>query len=251
MKSPKAVYFITEQDQYRGPEPAFYDKSCYAWVQVLEDNWEIIREEMAAFISGNEKIELSSTNPPYLSDPKAWKNIYFLNFMWAYHHNIKRFPKTYALLKSIPNLTFAEFTVLEPHSRILPHIGETNATIRGHLGISIPYPYPAMGIHVGDEEVGWENGKAVLFSDACVHHVWNNSDKRRFVLVFDVIRDEFASKKTWVCAQSLGALTVKWFAEYNTFFNRLPRSIKQVFFGLFSICWLLYLPIQRRIQFLP
>ncbi len=247
----KAVYFITEEDQYDGPEPAFYDTSNYAWVKTLEDNWEIIREEMSAYINGEEAIKLSSSNPPYLSNPNAWKNVYFFNFMWQYHSNCKRFPKTYALLKSIPNLTFAEFTVLEPTSKILPHIGETNATIRGHLGIEIPYPYPKMGIHVGTEEKGWENGKAVLFSDACVHYVWNQSDKRRFVLVFDVIRDEFKSKKTWVCAQSLGALTVKWFAAYSSIFNKLPRALKRIAFYGFSTAWFFYLPIQKRLSFLP
>ena len=171
--------------------------------------------------------------------------------MWKYHANCTKFPKTYALLKSVPNLTFAEFTVLEPHSKILPHIGETNATIRGHLGIEIPYSYPKMGIHVGDQEVGWENGKAVLFSDACVHYVWNDSDKRRFVLVFDVIKDEYSHKKTWICAQSLGALSVKWFAEKLSFVNHFPRPFKKVLFYLFSVCWYAYLPFQTRLSFLP
>lgn len=248
---PKAVFFISEQDQYYGPEPAFYNKSNYDWVQILEDNWEIIREEMLPFIEGYEPIKLSSSNPPYLSNPNAWKNVYFFNFMWKYHANCKRFPKTTALLKSIPNLTFAEFTVLEPHSKILPHIGETNATIRGHLGIEIPYAYPQMGIHVGNEEKGWENGKAILFSDSCIHYVWNDSDKRRFVLVFDVIKDEFCNRKTWVCAQSLGALTVKWFAEYVSIFNRSPKSFKKLLFYYFSACWFIYLPIQRCFSFLP
>ena len=130
--------------------------------------------------------------------------------MWQYHNNCRRFPKTYALLKSIPNLTFAEFTVLEPHSRVLPHIGETNTTIRGHLGISIPAKLPHADIRVGNEERIWEEGKVVIFSDCHRHTVWNDTNERRFVLVFDITRKEFASRKYWVNAQSLAALKIKF-----------------------------------------
>lgn len=244
----KPVYFLTEEDIYSGPEPFFYDKKKYAWVKQLEDNWKIIREEMLGIIDGKEEIKLTSSNPPYLSSPDAWKNIYFYNFMWQYHKNCKRFPKTFALLKSIPNLTFAEFTVLEPGSKILPHIGETNTTIRGHLGIEIPGKLPEMGIHVGDEERSWENGKVVLFSDAHRHYVWNNSNKRRFVLVFDVVRDEFASKKQWVCAQSLSALTIKWVDEHIAIFKKLPTPLLNFFHKLISVIWYIYIPLQNKLR---
>ena len=244
----QAVYFLTEEDQYDGPEPFFYDKKKYNWVKTLEENWHIIREEMLGIIDGKETITLSSTNPPYLSSPEAWKNIYFFNFMWKYHKNCKRFPKTYALLKSIPNLTFAEFTCLEPNSEILPHIGETNTTIRGHLGIEVPAPLPEMGIKVGNEKKGWENGKVVLFSDAHRHTVWNHSNKRRFVLVFDVIRDEFTGNNLWVCSQSLSALTIKWFDERVPFFKKLPSFLMSFFHFFFAILWFLYLPIQRNVR---
>jgi len=236
----KAVYFLSEDDVHLGSEPAFYDKADYNWVKTLEENWQIIRKEMLGFIEGNDEIKLTSSNPPYLSNPDAWKNVYFYNFLWKYHENCRKYPKTYALLKSIPNLTFAEFTVLEPNSRILPHIGETNTTIRGHLGIEVPYPHPQMGICVNNEERGWENGKVVLFSDSHIHHVWNNSDKRRFVLVFDVVKDE-----------SLGALTVKWFDEKFGVFKPFPRFISSFFHKIFSLVWYVYLPIQQKLSFLP
>ncbi|MEX0812891.1 MAG: aspartyl/asparaginyl beta-hydroxylase domain-containing protein [Chitinophagales bacterium] len=244
----KAVYFLTEEDQYKGSEPYFFDKEKFPWAKTLEDNWQIIRKEMLGIIDGKESISLSSTNPPYLSSPDAWKNIYFYNFMWKYHKNCERFPETYKLLKSIPNLTFAEFTVLEPGSKILPHIGETNTTIRGHLGIEIPGKLPEMGIHVGEQERAWENGKVVLFSDAHRHYVWNNSDKRRFVLVFDVVRDEFADNKLWVCAQCLSALSIKWVDEQVSFFKKLPSFLMHAFHKIIAVLWFIYLPLQRKLK---
>lgn len=247
MKS-HAVFFLNENAVYNGLEPYFYNPLEFDWVKILEDNWTIIRDEMQPIISGQTKIELSSPNPPYLSNPEAWKNIYFFNFMWQYHKNCKRFPKTYSLLKSVPNLTFAEFTVLEPHSQVLPHIGETNTTIRGHLGISIPDKLPVMGIKVGDESRSWEDGKVVLFSDCHNHKVWNNSDKRRFVLVFDITRDEFASRLYWVNAQSLSALTIKYIVTKIKIIERLPFWGLKFFHKIVASVWYVYLPFQRRFK---
>jgi aspartyl/asparaginyl beta-hydroxylase (cupin superfamily) len=241
----KAVFFLDENATYSGPEPYFYDKSEYAWVKVLEDNWHIIRDEFAPIIEGKQEIKLSSINPPYLSNPKAWKNIYFWNFMWQYHRNCRQFPKTYALLRSIPNLTFAEFTVLEPHSRVLPHIGETNTTIRGHLGISIPAGLPVAGIKVGDVEREWENGKVILFSDCHRHTVWNESNQRRFVLVFDITKNDFAHQKYWVSAQSLSALTLKYFDEKFNALKKLPLPFLNLLHRTIAVVWWFYLPLQR------
>ena len=211
----KAVFFLSEQDNYHGPEPFFFDPEDFEWVKKIESNWTVIREEFSPIIDGSKQITLSSPNPPYLSDPHAWKNIYFWNFMWQYHANCKRFPKTYTLLKSIPNLTFAEFTILEPHGRVLPHIGETNTIIRGHLGLSIPAQLPIAGIRVGNQEKSWEEGKVVLFSDCYKHTVWNDSDKRRVILIFDITKDEYMANKYWVNAQSLSALTFKFLLKSN------------------------------------
>lgn len=247
MKS-KAVFFLDENDHYDGPEPYFYDGQNYHWVKTLEDNWEVIKDEMKDIVDGRQEIKLSSINPPYLSRPNIWKNIYFFNFMWKYHQNCSKYPKTYALLNSIPELTFAEFTCLEPYSRILPHIGETNTTIRGHLAIVIPAPHPVMGIRVGNEERGWEEGKVVLFSDCHKHTVWNDSSKRRFVLVFDVTRPEFISKKYWVNAQSLSALTIKYVDEKVGLFKQMPKNLVNFFHQFISVMWFIYLPLQRSLR---
>jgi aspartyl/asparaginyl beta-hydroxylase (cupin superfamily) len=242
---PEAVFFLNETDDYEGSEPYFYDSAQFSWAKTLEDNWHIIRDEIQDVISGKTEITLSSPNPPYLSTPTGWKNIYFWNFMWQYHKNCIRYPKTYHFLKSIPNLTFAEITVLEPHAQILPHIGETNTTIRGHLGIKIPDTLPVMGIRVGNEERSWEEGKVVLFSDCHRHTVWNHSDERRFVLVFDITRDEFAHQKYWVSAQSLSALTIKYLVEKTNLFKLFPTYFFRLIHKVFAVLWYMYLPLQR------
>ncbi len=245
------LFFLDEQDTYAGNAPYFYNKDKYDWVNTLEKNYHIILEEFSPYIKGEKELESTSINPPYLSSKDAWQNVYFWNFMWKKHKNCKRFPKTYQLLKSIPNLTFAEVTALKPNARILPHIGETNITIRGHLGLKIPGAFPDLGIQVGDEKRGWEEGKVVLFSDAHRHTVWNDTEEKRFVLVFDVLKDEYAKHKYWMNAQCLGALTIKFFDEHINLFKKLPNFLLNFFHKFFSILWYIYLPVQRNISFLP
>jgi aspartyl/asparaginyl beta-hydroxylase (cupin superfamily) len=241
------MYFLRETDSYTGAAPLFYNPKDFDWAKTLEDNWGIISQEMANLITGNEQMSLSSPNPPYLSKPGVWKNIYFWNFMWQYHANCKLYPRTYNLLRSIPNLTFAEFTVLEPNSAILPHIGETNTTIRGHLAIEVPAPLPICGIKVGNEQRGYEQGKVLLFSDCHLHTVWNHSSSRRFVLVFDITKQEYAKNIYWVNAQCLGALSVKYLTAKMAVLNQLPDSLLRQFHLFFSVLWRAYLPLQRSV----
>lgn len=231
--------------------PEFFDNKELACVEILEKNWHIIRDEFSSYIDGKKELGQSSVNPPYLSDKGAWQNVYFWNFLWQKHANCKRFPKTYALLKSIPNLTFAEVTCLKANSKILPHIGETNVTMRGHLGLKIPKTLPEMGIQVGKQSKGWEEGKVILFSDAQRHHVWNDSNESRFVLVFDVLQDHYATKKYWMCAQALSSLTIKMSDEHIPFFKHLPKPLLFTFHYLFSALWRIYLPVQNKLRFLP
>lgn len=245
----KPIFFLTEEDVYNGNAPYFFNPKEYAFTVILEQNWKIITEEFSKIITGEESIEISSPNPPYLSNSEAWKNIYFFNFMWKYHNNCKKYPNTYKLLSSIPNLTFAEVTVLEGNSHILPHIGETNVTMRGHLGLKIPGGLPELGIQVGAEKKGWEEGKIVLFSDAHRHHVWNNSNQRRIVLVFDIIKEEYSDRKLWYCSQALSTLVIKAIDAKVSVFKRLPRKMLYCIHLFFSCAWYFYLPIQRSFGF--
>jgi aspartyl/asparaginyl beta-hydroxylase (cupin superfamily) len=240
-------YFLIEET-YTGKHDFFYNSLDFPGIKVLESNWQIIRDEIGKLISSEEEIDVKNLNPPYLSSPDAWKNLYFYNFGWKKHKNCERYPKTHALLKSVPNLVFGGITVLEPKSKVLPHNGETNTTIRCHLGLKIPAPYPVCGVRVGTEEQGWEEGRVMMFSDAHYHTTWNDSNERRFVLVFDIVRDEFANQKHMVCAKVLGALSLKMFYSKRPGLKKMPMPVIQAVHFAFSTFWYLYLPVQNRFK---
>jgi len=239
-------YFLKET-RYEGTHPKYYDPDKFSWVKDLEANYKSIVDEIEGLIAGGEEMP-PNLNPPYLSSPDAWRNFYFFNFRWYNHKNCLKYPKTFALIQSIPNVSFAGITVLEPHSKVLPHIGETNAIIRCHLGLRIPGQYLDCGIQVDDEQRGYYEGKMLMFSDAHMHTTWNNTEERRFMLILDVIQPQFADRGDWVCACSLAALTIKYFDERISLIKPLPDFILTVMLNAFAAVWFLFLPIQKRFR---
>src|SRR6185312_14098357 len=103
----------------------------------------------------------------------------------------KKCPTLFGLLNKIPGLTSVSFSRLAPNTTIPEHHGETNAIMRCHLGIEVPRTLPECGLRSGTETLGWAEGKWLFFNDAQHHSAWNNTDKRRIVLIIDVIRPEF------------------------------------------------------------
>lgn len=251
VKIESPLFFLTEDDIYDGQSPPYFDSAEVKGLDILENKWQLILAEFSAILNNESPISCSSPNPPYLSNPDAWKNVYFYNFMWKYHNNCKKFPVTYQILKEVPFLTFAEVTILEPDSDILPHIGETNTTMRGHLGLSIPGTLPDAGIEVNGEPAGWEEGKIVLFSDAHRHRVWNHTSGRRMVLVFDVIKKEYQHRTLWYCSQALSTLVIKGIDSRIPIIKRLPKVLQFGLHYFFSAAWWLYLPIQRKSSWFP
>jgi aspartyl/asparaginyl beta-hydroxylase (cupin superfamily) len=72
---------------------------------------------------------------------------------------------------------------LKPHTRIPPHTGVTNTRAIVHLPLIVP---ENCGFRVGGETREWHVGQAFAFDDTIEHEAWNDSDKYRAVLIFDV-----------------------------------------------------------------
>jgi hypothetical protein len=104
-------------------------------------------------------------------------------------------PRTMELARGLdlPRLSMISpslyFSVLEPGSRIEPHIGITNARVIAHLPLIVP---DDCGFRVGGETRTWESGKALVFDDMTTHEAWNDSDRIRVVLIADLWRPELS-----------------------------------------------------------
>lgn len=204
----------------------YYDKRGFEWTQLLESNWPVIKKELDDFLKNNNHRLVPYFNKEMVSTAKSWKALSFMFWSMPFKQNMKQCPRTMELLMKVPGIVSASISLLEPHTEIKPHKGDTNAIIRCHYGIDVPAPLPHCGFQVGDEQRSWEEGKLLLFNDAAKHFAWNNTGKRRLILLIDVIRPEFINKKNSICRTVLAALLWQYLTQKRSWLKRSPRGVK-------------------------
>ncbi|HVA98089.1 MAG TPA: aspartyl/asparaginyl beta-hydroxylase domain-containing protein [Bacteroidia bacterium] len=227
-------------------EKTFYNVSDFSWAKELEANWEIIKKEVIAYMQDPKNLH------PYfakdlMNEPEKWQT--FGLYAWGVcvsKKNCEACPETIKILEKIPTIISAGVSVMEPNAEIKPHFGDTNATVRCHLGLVVPAGLPEIGFHVGYEDRSWEEGKLLLFNDAAYHKAWNNTQARRVILLFDVMRPEFATQKRDVCATVLGILSWQFITLKLPFLRILPKIIQKPFCWLLSRFVLLYFSFLKR-----
>jgi ornithine lipid ester-linked acyl 2-hydroxylase len=161
--------------------------------QKLEDNWLKIREELLEILKMDGSIpkfhEVDSIQRLISAkDDIPWRTYGLRAFNDWLPENCSRAPFTTALLKELPNVTLAMFSILDAGKRIPPHFGFNKMVYRYHLALIVPTDGDCW-IRVGSERYRWKEGQGVLFDDTYVHEVWNNTTQRRVVLFLDVTRD--------------------------------------------------------------
>jgi aspartyl/asparaginyl beta-hydroxylase (cupin superfamily) len=75
------------------------------------------------------------------------------------------------------------FSVLQPKTRIPSHTGVSNTRLVVHLPLILP---PDCRFRVGNETRAWRDGEAWVFDDTIEHEAWNDSDRPRTILIFDI-----------------------------------------------------------------
>lgn len=165
----------------------FIDKAKFDFVEQLEANWQIIRNECRDL-------------PEAVFEPWVQREMYGDGWsvygLYAFGSKIngalEKCPQTAAILSEIPRLTTAGFSKLAPQTFIKPHVGWVTTVFRAHLGLIVPTD---CALRVGDEVRNWEEGKCVIFDDTVEHEAWNKSGEERIVLLFDFARPEIENFK--------------------------------------------------------
>jgi aspartyl/asparaginyl beta-hydroxylase (cupin superfamily) len=84
------------------------------------------------------------------------------------------------------------FSLLAPGARIMPHTGMFNTRLVCHLPLIVP---PDCGFRVGNAVREWEEGRLMVFDDSIEHEAWNDSDRDRVVLIFDIWRPDLTARE--------------------------------------------------------
>jgi aspartyl/asparaginyl beta-hydroxylase (cupin superfamily) len=149
-------------------------------INLLEANWVAIREECLAVTDLTQWPEKSI----YEGQWDVY-GIYDLKGNLIGNH-AKECPKTTEILRQIPRLQTAGFSILRAGAVIKPHIGYTDKVLRCHLGLVIPEGDCALKVE--DTVYPWEEGKAFIFDDTLLHSAWNRTARDRYVLLLDFFK---------------------------------------------------------------
>lgn len=170
---------------------AIFDRADFPWLPKLEENWEIIRSEADALMQFKDAIpQLSDISPDHakLDHDKKWRAYFLWGYGFKSSENCARCPKTAEILKTVPGLTTALFSIHAPGMTIAPHKGVTAGVCVVHLGLKIPDDRGNCAIRVDQDIVSWEEGKAFAFDDTLQHETWNRTDQERIILLLHVKR---------------------------------------------------------------
>ena len=213
---------------YKGSSPYFYDPEKIDWVKKIEDNYPIVKKEIEQFMQSQGASLQPYFNSDLVNTKQSWKFGEF--YFWSIRNDeyCKQIPEFDKILSSIPGFVTAGISVLAAHTDIKAHYGDTNTSIRGHLGLNIPAGYPMCGIQVGNEEKGWEEGKMLLFCDAHLHRAWNHSDTIRYVLIIDVLQKHFVSQKKNICSNVLSLIGLQKLEYKFPVIRKLPGFMRGV-----------------------
>ena len=188
------------------PQIQFYDRKDFPWLDKVEaatteiraELIEVLKEESAfrPYVEGDPD-RPHSDEAGMLNNP-AWSAYYLWKDGAVVPDHAARCPKTMAALADAP-LTKVKgrspavlFSLLRPRTRIPPHNGFVNTRLICHLPLIVP---ESCGLRVGNEIRTPVEGKAWLFDDTMEHEAWNDSDRTRVILLFEIWRPELTEEE--------------------------------------------------------
>ena len=180
------------------PAIPFYDRSHFPWLSEIETATDIVREEYErVYREDNDVFAPYIQMPPgapvnqwaELNKSRSWSTFFLWRDGVRQDANCARCRKTVELMDRLPLARqtgygpTVMFSVLAPHTPIPPHTGSTNTRLIAHLPLVLPGP---ARFRVGNETREWKMGEAWVFDDSIEHEAWNDADKPRGILIFDV-----------------------------------------------------------------
>lgn len=205
------MYHRAEERGWIERLPAYfqdYDRD-YPRLRGLEAGFPTIREECLGLLGMKEHlVDMEALGGRYTkggTNAIRWKT-FALKIGSFVEDNCARCPGTARLLRQVPGLFTAFFSVLDPHQYIRPHWGYYKGFVRYHLGVVIPGNNAAqrcwLRVNADPEQNArreralienvpkyyWHDGEGVMFDDTNLHDVRNETDEVRVVLFLDLYR---------------------------------------------------------------
>jgi aspartyl/asparaginyl beta-hydroxylase (cupin superfamily) len=231
----KKWYSFSESLEYNGTEPAFFNIENKPWAKLLKANHAVILSEIIQLIDANDKGIIPYFNKTLASNANDWTILPL--YVWGKKNEINatNCRVTTKIIESITGMTSCSFSILNPHTTIKPHHGDSNVMYRCHLTLKCDDGLPQIGMRVKDETIEWKNGEIFAFCDAYEHEVWNKTDSKRLVLILDVIREDFENDKKQICAEVNA--TMFWQLKFQKFYfiKHLPKWSRKLLLKITAV----------------
>ncbi len=180
------------------PADEFFPRAHFPWIEAIEAATGEIQAEFDGALSGDGQGFTPYVNQASGAATNVWSELsrstrWSAYYLWRYgvrnESACAQCPATARALEALPRADqphrapTAFFSLLAPNTRIPPHTGVSNTRAIVHLPLLVP---AGCGFRVGSETREWKIGEAFVFDDTIEHEAWNDSDKLRAVLIFDV-----------------------------------------------------------------
>jgi len=183
----------------RAPATPYLDPRQFKELELLQRDWEVIREE-ALKLNDEGQIKAASTYNDIGFNSffrTGWKRFYLKWYGQDLASAQALCPKTVELLRKIPSVKAAMFASLPPGSRLVRHRDPYAGSLRYHLGLSTPNS-PGCFIEVDGQRYHWKDGESVMFDETFIHCAENTTDQQRVILFCDVERPLFFAPVRWL-----------------------------------------------------
>ena len=171
--------------------PPVYDNAVFPWTAEIERHWQPIRAELERVLDRQSELPCFqdiSSDVATISQDRGWKTFFLMGYGLSSARNVAQCPQTWQVVKGIPGLKTAMFSIFEPGKHLPAHRGPYNGVLRLHLGLIVPEPREKVAIRVDSQLCHWEEGRVMVFDDAYEHEAWNHTLLTRVVLFVDFVK---------------------------------------------------------------
>lgn len=184
------LYMTTKAEARKSVLDAAYLKN----ISVLRDNWQIIREEALALQATGAFEAIKTPGSVGYYDvgfrtfyKRGWSKFYLMWYGTTHNSAMRLCPQTVALLKQVPGIQGAMFSILPPGSELSLHADPMASSLRYHLGLCTPNSEDCY-LNVDGVHCSWQNGEDFVFDETYPHYAKNNTEASRLILMCDVER---------------------------------------------------------------
>jgi beta-hydroxylase len=185
------------------PTKPYLDRKNFPELDIFDKNWDVIRDEglklmEQGYIGRSYKYDDAGFNSFFRT---GWKRFYLKWYSVGILDSASKLcPKTVELIKQVPNLNGAMYTLLPAGARLGRHRDPYAGSLRYHLGLDTPNSENCF-ILVDGQKYSWRDGQSVLFDETYIHEAENKTPKDRLIFFCDVRRPMRNKFTNWLNAK--------------------------------------------------